>query len=340
MTSKRVDVSVVVVNWNTRDDVLCCIASILSTTHRPFEIIVVDNASTDGSAEALNAIYGKEPRVVVLPQERNVGYSRGNNIGFAAANGEYVFILNPDTIVREGSIDFLVKYLDDHPDVGAVGPWISGVESGKRVVQTPTDDVRVNEWWINRFWRVRVPWIIGRFLPPITDRRAEIEVDWVLNAASMLRRTALPTREGLFDELFFIGTEEIELSMLHLIPAGYRSVILPYAQVVHLVGRSFSHRFELRALLTRYSQTAVFYRRAQIYGSRWARVDAAIGALDYAILGLLLVIRWLFGPRADRLQQAAVYRGLVAVNLHLTMRGETLALVYDQRVRETLSEKS
>lgn len=336
--SDYIDVSVVVVNWNTRDDVVRCVESILSTTRRPFEVIIVDNGSTDGSVQVLESTFRAESSVSILAQDRNVGFARGNNIGFAASSGEYVFVLNPDTIVREGSIDYLARYLDEHADVGAVGPWIVGADLGGGVDKEPAEVVQVSEWWVNRFGRIRMPWVVGRFLRPITKPGAEIEVDWVLNAASMIRRTALAGRGALFDDLFFIGTEEIELSMMHLRPAGYRSVILPAAQVVHLVGRSFSHRLDLRKLLTRYSQTAIYYRRAQVYGPRWARIDAVVGALDYAALGFLLSVKWLVARRPDRLQQAVIYRGLVAVNLQLVIRGRALALVYDQRVRESVSE--
>lgn len=336
--AKSCSVSVIVVNWNTRCEVVRCVESILQSTDRDIEIIVVDNASTDGSVEALNENFGAEKCVSVLRQDRNLGYAKGNNIGFATSRGEYVFILNPDTIVRRRAIDLLADYLDEHADVGAVGPWIDGVEPDQGMRAEPTRHVKVDEWWINRFGRVRIPWLLGRFLRPVMQADAEVEVDWVLNAASMIRRSALPNRELLFDEMFFIGTEEIELSLLHLRPRGYRSVILANAQVAHLVGRSFTHRFDLRSLLTRYSQTAIFYRRVQVHGPFWARIDALVGALDYALLGLVLLLRWPARPRAEVIRQVRIYGGLSLVLFQLLVRGKEVAIRYDQVVRATLSE--
>src|SRR4028119_745890 len=112
-------VSVVIVNWNTRELTSHCIATLKETLENlPAEIIVVDNDSADGSADYIAA---EHPDVCLVRSKENLGFARGNNLGFEYARGEYLVLLNSDTIVLPGAVQRLVEYLDEHPELAAVG---------------------------------------------------------------------------------------------------------------------------------------------------------------------------------------------------------------------------
>ena len=114
-------VSIVIVSWNVADLVAACLRSL--PLHDPaVEVIVVDSASQDGTPQR---IAGEFPSVRLIARADNVGYSRGNNLGFAQARGEYWFVLNPDTVLEPGALDALREQLDAHPDVGCVGPALT-----------------------------------------------------------------------------------------------------------------------------------------------------------------------------------------------------------------------
>ncbi len=104
--------SIVIVSYNTRDDLRGCLESLQAVQPAP-EIIVVDNASSDGSADMVRADF---PHVRLLAQTRNTWFCGGNNIGIQAASGDYILLLNPDTVVQPGALEHLTAFLDTHPD--------------------------------------------------------------------------------------------------------------------------------------------------------------------------------------------------------------------------------
>ena len=116
------DVSVIIVNWNTRELLLACIRSIRQHTGSvSLEIIVVDNASSDGSQEALLQAF---PEVVLIQNTENLGFARANNIGIKAAQGDYLCLVNSDVEVKPQCVDRMKAYMDSNPDIGIMGPKI------------------------------------------------------------------------------------------------------------------------------------------------------------------------------------------------------------------------
>ena len=108
--------SIVILCWNDQKVIGDCLRSIFDGTHRTaFEVIVSDNGSTDGSVELIRKEF---PQVRVLENGANLRFAKGNNVGIHASQGEYVLILNPDTIVHEGTLDGMVAYADAHPEGG------------------------------------------------------------------------------------------------------------------------------------------------------------------------------------------------------------------------------
>ena len=118
--------SIIVLNYNTKDLTNTCIQSLrkqysTQLESREFEIILVDNASTDGSIEAINNLPRTIPNVQLIKNKDNYGFSRGNNIGAKKAKGKYLFFLNSDTEVQDSGLFGMIRYLDVHENIGVLG---------------------------------------------------------------------------------------------------------------------------------------------------------------------------------------------------------------------------
>jgi len=118
---KKPALSVIVTNWNAGDIIAGCLKSVCDTVNVPFEIIVVDNASTDASVKVVRE---KFPEAIVIVNDRNTGYSAANNTGFRRASGSYVMFVNPDVVLRPGAAEKMISFLTANPDVGIIGPEI------------------------------------------------------------------------------------------------------------------------------------------------------------------------------------------------------------------------
>ena len=111
-------VSILVISYNTRAMTLDCLRSLQAETTVPHEVIIVDNASPDRSAEAIAAAF---PAWRLIASKENLGFAKGNNVAAEAARGEYLLLLNPDTVILDGAVDKLVAFADRNPDAGIWG---------------------------------------------------------------------------------------------------------------------------------------------------------------------------------------------------------------------------
>jgi len=232
-------VSIVIVNWNTRNLLLRCIGSILDGgCSVPCEIIVVDNASADGSVDAVRSAY---PNVTVIANDRNLGFASANNVGFARASGESILLLNPDTIVSEKAADKLVAFLEAHSDVGIVGPLIVG-QDGCPQISSFGIAPSLREAFLHaiRIWRIAPKSRLARqFL--MIPREPE---DWIytrhlLGACMLVRRRVIDQTNG-FDERFFLFLEETDLCY-RTQQMGWRIAYYVGARITHLGEQSMLH---------------------------------------------------------------------------------------------------
>ena len=229
-------VSVIIVNWNTKALLRDCILSIKAETRAPHEIIVVDNASRDGSAVMVTDEF---PDVALIANTDNKGFAGANNQGLALARGAHVLLLNPDTIVLAGAIDKMLDWLSLHPDVGCVGCQVleaPGVIQRTCFADQGPMNLALAELGLTRLagW---LP-VFGRPWYHDWDRKSEREVD-VVSGMFMLVPRAVLERVGLLDEAFFIYSEEADWCR-RIRRAGWRCVFAPVAQIIHLDGGSKS----------------------------------------------------------------------------------------------------
>ena len=224
------DVSVVIVNWNTRALLADCLRSVLGQTSRyAIEVIVVDNGSEDGSQEAVRTEF---PSVKLIENRANLGFAKANNVGIRAAKGRYLCLVNSDVRVMEGCIDTLTDFMDSHPSVGLCGPQIlwpdMSVQDSCRKFPT---------LWNNFCSALKVDKLFpgstffsGEHMFYFAHDR-EVEADYLAGCFLMIRKAALG-QVGLFDEQFFIYAEEMDLAK-RLWDAGWEVVLVPEGQAIH-----------------------------------------------------------------------------------------------------------
>jgi len=228
------DLSVIIVNWNVKELLRECLNSIQGQFgDLNGEVIVVDSASSDGSQAMVKEEF---PWVRLIANDENLGYPRGNNLGITASSGRHVLILNPDTVLLNNTLPVMVDYLNNHIDVGVVGPQLlnpdGSVQSSRRRFPTLLTGLFESTWL-----EPLVPdSLLSRYYVLDLPDDEENDVDWVTGACMMVPRRILD-HVGLFDEAYFMYSEELDLCR-RVCVAGWRIVYLPEAQVVHHVGKS------------------------------------------------------------------------------------------------------
>lgn len=237
----RPAIRVVIVSYNTCDLLRRCLQSLLSTTARPLQIWVVDNASSDGSPDMVRREF---PAVLLHASPTNLGFAAANNVAlrqvlaqsaqrsateYASADDGPVLLLNPDTVVLPAAIDGLVDYLDAHPQVGAVGLQLLNPDG--------TLQRSFGTFWFARLFQTFVQkHLRGEEAGLLDGQKGPQPVDWLVGACVLVSLPALQA-VGVLDEAFFIYGEEIDWQW-RLHQAGFQVVLLPTLHIVHLGGQS------------------------------------------------------------------------------------------------------
>jgi GT2 family glycosyltransferase len=229
----RPQISVVIVSFNTAQMTLRCLESVRADLGGiNAEVIVVDNGSTDGSAEAITA---GAPWAKLIVSPRNLGFGGGNNLGLAQAKGENLLLINTDAFPQSGAILALMRYLNEHPKTAVVGPRLLNADGSMQqsCFRFPTP----LRSWMENLW---ISAAMKRH-PSIDDYRfwahdAERSVDFVIGACILVRRSAYE-QVGGFDERFFMYAEESDW-MYRMHRAGWEINFTPTAVVTHLGGAS------------------------------------------------------------------------------------------------------
>ena len=248
--------SIIIVSWNVKDDLLRCLASLKENPpSEPFEQIVVDNMSTDGTVDAVKSRY---PEVTLIENRQNAGFAMANNQGMELSSGQYVLLLNPDTIVHPGSLDFMVAFLDDNPDVAACGPKLLNDDGSAQA------SVRRFPTFRGVLYRHTVCRLLGLFRPQYRKWMMkdfgydkQIDVDQIMGAAMMVRSSVIE-EVGRLDTDFFMYFEEVDWCY-RIKQAGWRIVFLPDAVITHLGGRSLSQAPLKRIMML--TSLLVFFRK-------------------------------------------------------------------------------
>jgi hypothetical protein len=233
--STTLKTSIIIVSYNTRELLLKCLRSIYTYEARDsVEIIVVDNNSTDGSARAVSMIF---PDVVLIPQDRNIGFAAANNIGIRRARAMHLLLLNPDTEFVDHTLEPLLHFLDCEQRVDLVGCRILNSDGSLQPSIYPLTGL-ISTIWVALFLEKLVPLtkVAGRWKIGIPAPQEPVEVERVVGAFMLLRRSTLD-KVGLFDESFFMYGEDEDLCY-RIKDIGGRIVYFPHVSIVHHGGQS------------------------------------------------------------------------------------------------------
>lgn len=242
-------VSVVIVNYNVSCFLELCLNSVFkSFKNIEGEVIVVDNASNDESCDMITT---KFPAVKLIANQHNVGFSKANNQGVAIAKGEYVLILNPDTVVGENLFEKIIPFADKQQKLGALGVrLIDGtgnfLPESKRGIPTPKTS----------FYKL-IGSSKGRYYANYLTEEAIGKIDVLVGAFMLLKKETYLKVNG-FDEDYFMYGEDIDLSY-KLLKAGYTNFYFGKTSVIHYKGEST--RKDIKYLRYFYGAMNIFYKK-------------------------------------------------------------------------------
>jgi GT2 family glycosyltransferase len=257
--------SIVIICWNDLKVIKDCLDSIYRTTRlSEFEVIISDNGSTDGSSSYIRQAY---PDARVIENGENLGFGKGNNRGIQVSRGDYVLILNPDTIIHEGALDKWIEFADKHPEAGAFGCRVLNPDGSYQHPALPFPTIW--RYWLGALYLRRLAYVSELFLPDTyvgwngdTERTIDVQ-----QGCCLLLRGDLLRRLGGFDEQFFYHYEETDLCR-RVWQANYSILFTPEVSITHLGGQSVN-RFPIRFVLESYrNRYRYFYK---YYGSKGVR---------------------------------------------------------------------
>lgn len=249
------DVSVIIVSYNVRYYLEQCLLSVLASRQAlDIEVFVVDNNSPDDSVTYLQPRF---PEVQFITNAENAGFSKANNQAIRQAQGRYILLLNPDTIITERTLTDCVHYLDLHPEVGATGTSMYGSNGrfaweSRRGVPIPWTSFCKMVGLCALFPHSR---LFGRYYMRYLDRTEPNYIEVISGAFNMLRREALE-QVGLLDETFFMYGEDIDLSY-RLLKGGWKNAYVP-APILHYKGES-TQKSSFRYVYIFYDAMLIFY---------------------------------------------------------------------------------
>lgn len=238
-----IKLSIIIVNYNVKYFLEQAILSALKACEKvSAEIIVIDNHSVDGSVEFVEQKFVNQPHpstpVYLIANKKNTGFSVANNQGIAIAKGEYILLLNPDTVVEEDTFEKCIAFMDAHPDAGGLGvKMIDGkgnfLPESKRAFPSPQVAFYKIFGLANLFPKSK---IFGRYHLGFLDENATNEVEVLAGAFMLMRKTVL-VKTGYLDEDFFMYGEDIDMSY-RLVKAGYKNYYFPETRIIHYKGES------------------------------------------------------------------------------------------------------
>jgi GT2 family glycosyltransferase len=250
--------SVVIVNYNVKHFLEQCLISVFKASQNiDVEVFVVDNASVDGSVEMIKR---KFQQVKLIKNKKNVGFSKANNQAIKEAQGKYILLLNPDTIVQEDTFTKCLEFMEKHPDAGGLGiKMIDGsgefLPESKRALPTP---------WVAFYKIFGLSKIFpknkkfGKYHLTYLDKNQNHVVD-VLSGAFMLIRKSVLDEIGLLDEDYFMYGEDVDLSY-RIQKAGYKNYYFSESQIIHYKGES-TKKGSLNYVLVFYKAMLIFARK-------------------------------------------------------------------------------
>jgi GT2 family glycosyltransferase len=301
--------SVVIVNYNVEHFLEQCLHSVFKALkHTTAEVFVVDNNSVDGSVAMVRE---KFPQAILIENKKNTGFSYANNQAIKAAKGEYVLLLNPDTVVEEDTFEKVIAFMDKHPEAGGLGvKMIDGkgvfLPESKRGLPTPSVAFYKIFGLSKLFPKSKT---FGKYHLGYLDKDKTHEVE-ILSGAFMLLRKNVLDKVGLLDETFFMYGEDIDLSY-RIILGGYKNYYFPETRIIHYKGESTKK--------SSVNYVFVFYRAMVIFAEKHFSQNnaklfsALINFAIYLRAGLAILVRFLKSIALPAFDFGVIFSGLVFI---------------------------
>ena len=270
--------SVIIVNYNVRPYLTACLDSVQRALEGiESEVFVVDNHSDDDSVEVISRDYAW---VHLINNRENLGFSKANNIAIRQAQGEYILLLNPDTVVAEETLKGVIDFMDQHPKAGGAGVRMHNADGtlapeSRRAIPTPFVAARKMLGFTKRYYMSYLSW----------DAPAQIEV---VSGAFMLLRHKAIYEVGMLDEDFFMYGEDIDLSY-RLLQGGWQNWYLPY-DIVHYKGQSTS-KSDFRYVHVFYQARLIFFHKHYSHLSFFFSLPVKVAIYFRASLALVDIVR-------------------------------------------------
>lgn len=281
------NLSIIIVSWNTADLLNQCLTSIFDYPPEGlFEVIVVDNASTDPSVQMVKECF---PQVKLIDSKENLGFAGGNNRAILQSQGRYVLLLNPDTEVKPDTFNHLIDFMDKHPKAGAVGPLTLNPDGTLQASCYPAPTL-FREFW--RLCHLDTIYAYGTYYITEWDQNKVRKVDALLGACLLLRKTTLD-QVGLLDETYFMYSEEIDLCY-RLQKANWQLYWIPQAKIVHYGGQS-AQQVAVEMFMQLYKGKLIFIRKH--YGRFAGQIYKLILLITTLLRLLISPLAWLERPQ-------------------------------------------
>lgn len=295
------DVSIIIVTYNTRQMTAECIDSVFAKTQNVnFEVILVDNGSTDGSRE----LFKNDSRITYVYSEGNLGFGRANNLGYKYASGKYIFLLNSDTLLVNNAVFEMFSYMENQPiTIGCCGGMLLNRDSS---LQRGYYKFFPTLWWIFQENLLYAIPKIGVVFNPYKRKTRQVEndkfplmVNHVSGADLFIRREVIE-KCGMFDPDFFMYYEETEMQF-RFHKNGFKSVIIDSPRIIHLCGASSTKKFSLKKF-------NINLKSRYLYAKK---VFSPFKQIVFRIIHLMLVPRLLlsFNPWKDKKESLKIIFG-------------------------------
>lgn len=280
-----VDLSIVIVNYNSEEFLSQLLQSLYETPCEvTFEVWVVDNNSTDGSLEMVARRF---PQVQLIANQVNRGFAAANNQALQESRGRYVLLLNPDAVLKPRALDIMVYFLDNHPEVGAVGPKLlkqdGTVQLSSKFFPTPKVAI-LKTLGIDRVFPEQ-PTLKKHFLSP--EAHEEVQEVESLQASCLMVRREMVDEVGPLDERFYMYCEDIDWCR-RMREKGWKLYFLPEAQALHYRGGS-TNKDSYRMIIVYHQSLCRFYKKYYAPDTFWLLNCAFYGGLLLRLAFKLLV---------------------------------------------------
>jgi GT2 family glycosyltransferase len=306
------DITIIIVSWNTRNLLKNCIASIEEQKKDlKIQIIVVDNNSSDGSRDMIKKHF---PDVQIINSGGNLGFAKANNLAVPQAKAPHLLFLNPDTIIKENTLQKMKEYLDSHPDIGALGC--------KAINLNDTVQELIVQWFPTPFTEFLALLVLTyenilrlKKILPFKDPNYSSEVSFLFGMCLMVRKVVIE-QVGAFDERFFMYSEDLDLCR-RIRDGGWKLYYLSEAEIIHVRGAASKEAFsKFSILMYRESRNKLIGKYYGKFGMIRYRIVSFLGSnvrlfmiyvlkileslrlirkknyLDSAYLKYLTILRW------------------------------------------------